>query len=200
MHILIFCTFSLLTLIPSAYAENSSDSSGGLKQAFSSGNSKAPVFIKSDTLTLDSKDRIFTYKGNVKVVRDEMEITTDLMVGRYAENQELETILCQGNVVVTKGEEMQATSNRALYNVKAGKIELTDEPELARDGNVLAADKIVIYVDEDRSEAEGNVRVKVVKSEDSGSGSSKIKSLVSKSPSEEEDKTVDDTDDKPSEE
>lgn len=197
---LFFWTFACLLFTHFAYAQNSSDSSGGLKQAFSSGNSDAPVFIKSDTLTLDSKDRIFTYKGNVRVVRDEMEITTDLMIGRYAENQELETILCQGNVVVTKGEEMQATSNRALYNVKAGKIELTDEPELARDGNVLAADKIVIYVDEDRSEAEGNVRVKVIKSDDSGSGSSRMKGLISKSPSEESDNTEDDSEESSSEE
>lgn len=153
----------------------------GFKKAFSEGESNGPLFIKSDTLTLDSKERIFTYKGNVRVVRDNMEITTDLMIGRYAESQDLESILCVGNVVITKGEDMRATSNRAFYNVVAAKIELTDEPELARDGNVLSADKIIIFVDEDRSEAEGNVRVKVIKTDEGGGGSGgKMKGILGK--------------------
>jgi lipopolysaccharide transport protein LptA len=154
----------------------------GFKKALSGGNSDSPLFIKSDTLTLDSKDRIFTYKGNVRIVRDDMDITTDVMIGRYAESQELESILCVGNVVITRGDEMRATSNRAFYNVAGAKIDLTDEPELARDGNILSADKIVIFVDEDRSEAEGNVRVKVIKSDESGSGGSKMKGIINKKP------------------
>lgn len=166
-------------------ARSGSNGGGGLKQALTGGGSESgspqgPVFIKSDSLMLDSKDRLFTYKGNVRVVRDDLEITTDIMIGRYGENQELESILCQNNVVITRGEVMRATSNRAFYNIKNAKIELTDEPELTRDGNLLAADKITIFVDEDRSEAEGNVRVKVIKAEDDGSGGGKMKSILNK--------------------
>lgn len=145
----------------------SQDKTGSaMKSAFAGENSKDPVFIQSDSLSLNSKERIFTYKGNVKVKRGEVEITTDIMVGRYAENQELETIVCQGNVVVTRPPETRATSNRAFYNLKSGKIELTENPELARGSNVLVADKIIMYVDEDKSEAEGNVRVKVIKTDE----------------------------------
>lgn len=154
------------------------NSDSDIKQQFSSSDDNAPIFIKSDNLSLDTKERVFTYKDNVKIVRDDMEITTDVMIGRYAENQELETILCIGNVVITRGEEMRASSNRAFYNVRTAKIELTDEPELARDGNVLAADKIIIFVNEDRSEAEGNVRVKVIKSDETSSGKGGMKGIV----------------------
>jgi lipopolysaccharide transport protein LptA len=167
--------------VSSADKETAEES--GFRKSFASGSdSQAPLFIKSDTLTLDSKDRIFTYKGNVRVLRDALEITTDVMIGRYAENQDLESILCVGNVVITKGEDMRATSNRAFYNVVTSRIELTDEPELARDGNILAADKIIIFVDEDRSEAEGNVRVKVIKSDESGSGGGRMKGIINKQP------------------
>ena len=154
---------TLLTFSPNVYCQDKSGSS--LKGAFSNQNSKDPVFIQSDNLSLNSKDRIFIYSGNVKVKRADVEITTDKMVGKYAENQELETIVCQGNVVVTRPPETRATSNRAFYNLKSGKIELTENPELARGSNVLVADKIIMYVDEDKSEAEGNVRVKVIKTE-----------------------------------
>ncbi|HMO18638.1 MAG TPA: LptA/OstA family protein [Oligoflexia bacterium] len=167
----------------SSKVEKSNDSGSGLKKALGGGgDSKGPVFIKSDSLMLDSKDRLFTYKGNVRVVRDDLEITTDIMIGRYGENQELESILCQSNVVITRGESMRATSNRAFYNLKSAKIELTDEPELARDGNLLAADKITIFVDEDRSEAEGNVRVKVIKADETGSGGERMRGIVKKQP------------------
>ncbi len=187
------CFFILLGLFPivsfpgalvaesDVTSEEDSSQESGFKKAFGTGgDSQAPLFIKSDTLTLDSKERIFTYKGNVQVLRENLEITTDLMIGRYAESQDLESILCIGNVVITKGEDMRATSNRAFYNVVTAKIELTDEPELARDGNILSADKIIIFVDEDRSEAEGNVRVKVVKSDESGSGGGKMKGILNK--------------------
>lgn len=156
----------------------SEEQKSGLKSALNSSSNNEPVLIKSDTLNLDSKERIFTYRGNVHVVKGDLDITSDILVGKYSEKQELENILCRGNVVITRGPEMRATSNRAFYNVKAAKIDMTEEPELNRGGNVLAADKIIIYVDEDKSEAEGNVRVKVIKNE--GSGSALGKSVKSK--------------------
>ena len=165
--------FSILFLfVESVFAEVKQDNKkSGLKSSLGSSGNNEPVLIKSDTLNLDSKERVFTYRGNVHVTKGDLIITSDILVGRYAEDQQLENILCKGNVVVTRGSEMRATSNRAFYNVKSAKIELTEEPELNRNGNVLAADKIIVFVDEDRSEAEGNVRVKVIKSENEGESS-----------------------------
>lgn len=125
-----------------------------------------PLYIKSDSLELNSKDRVFTYRGNVEMVRDDVTITSHSVEGRYDAQNRLETVLCVGNVVVTKGEGMKATADRGLYKVAAGVVELTEGPELYREGNVLAADRIIVYLNEDRSEAEGNVRVKVIKSND----------------------------------
>jgi lipopolysaccharide export system protein LptA len=171
---------SLLILFLSTSVFSQEEKGKGIKQALAGGGggSKDPVFIQSDTLNLDSKGRIFTYRGNVHVLRGDLEITSDVLVGKYSENQELENILCRGNVVVTRGEGMRATSNRAFYNVQSSKIELTEEPELNRGGNVLAADKIIVFVNEDRSEAEGNVRVKVLKAEEGEGSSSKIKNKL----------------------
>ncbi len=155
-----------------AKAEDSSGEkkSSSLQGVLASGSDdNAPVYIKSDSLSLDSISRVFTYKGNVEIKKADLTLTSDTVAGKYDANNELQIIVCQGNVVVTRGETLRAIANKAVYRVAEAKIVLTENPELMRQGNVLAADKITIFVDEDRSEAEGNVRVKVVNAEESGS-------------------------------
>lgn len=122
-----------------------------------------PLFIKSDSLELNSKERVFVYKGRVEIVRDDVTITAKLVEGRYNKDNKLETILCKQNVVITQGEAMKATADRAVYNVAKATVELTEGPEVIKEGNALAADKITLFLNEDRSEAEGNVRMKVIK-------------------------------------
>lgn len=152
----------LLLLAPgSVWADNPSEASALKRSLGSSG--QGPVLIKSKTLTLDAKKRVFTYRDNVEIVRDDLNITANTVVGNYDENDEIKLITCEGNVVITRGLELRATSNRASYDVPRGVITMTEGPELTDKGNVLNADKVTIYVNEDRSEAEGNVRVKVIK-------------------------------------
>ncbi len=141
--------------------------SDSLKDVFSSSSeTKSPLNIKSDTLDLNSKERLFVYKGNVELTRDDMKVTSKRLEGRYDSENRMETVLCIGDVVITKGPSIKATSNRALYKVASSIVELTEGPELYRDGNVLVADKVTIFLNEERSEAEGNVRVKVTKTND----------------------------------
>src|SRR5437773_2361335 len=48
---------------------------GGLRQTSLGHDAKkddVPVFVKSTTLHLDSKKRVFTYKGNVEAVKGDM--------------------------------------------------------------------------------------------------------------------------------
>ena len=61
---------------------------------------------------------------------------------------------------------MRASSDKAVYDVKADTIELTEAPELFHNGNNLTADKVTLFLAEDRSKAEGNVRVKVQEAKD----------------------------------
>jgi lipopolysaccharide export system protein LptA len=138
----------------------------GEKLRFSGDEKDLPLYVKSDTLTLDSKARVFTYRGNVEATKGSLVITSDVMIGQYDEDSRIQTITAIGNVVITKGETMQAKSNRAVYNVAQARIELTEGPEIIQQGNALSADKVTLYVDEDRSEAEGEVRVKVLKGVD----------------------------------
>lgn len=129
------------------------------------GQNEAPMFIRSDNFQLDSKNRLFIYRDNVEVVKGDLTITADVMNGKYDANNVLQEITCENNVVITRSDRLKATANHAFYDLKKDRITLTEGPELDDRGNVLTADKVIILVKEDRSEAEGHVRVKVIKSD-----------------------------------
>jgi lipopolysaccharide transport protein LptA len=140
------------------------------REALSNGSDAAeknvPTTITSDELSLDAKTHIFTYRKNVEVIKGDVHITADVMVGKYNDKNELQVITCDDNVVITRGDTLRATSNKGVYDVPKGTVVLTESPELNDKGNILNADVVTVYVDEDKSEAEGHVRVKVVKSTD----------------------------------
>lgn len=143
------------------------DASSKRSFGFDFSKENVPLYVTSDSLELDTEKRVFVYSGNVELMRDDLYITADVMVGRYDENNKMQTLACQDNVVITRGQGLRASSDRALYKIAKDVIELTENPELFHHGNALTADLVTIFVKEDRSEADGNVRVKVVKPADS---------------------------------
>ena len=166
MRRLILLLLTVMLFPAQGFAEASpKDAKGGLQNLVGDGkgDSDSPVYIKSDSLDLNSKSRIFSYRGNVEVKRDDLTITAKVVDGYYKEDNKIEKMIAKENVVITRGEGLRSVSNRAIYKVESNIIELTEKPELFKDGSVLAADKITIFVKEDRSEAEGNVRVRVIK-------------------------------------
>ena len=130
--------------------------------ALSNKDSDKPIFISADTLELAADKKQFTYKGNVTVAQGDTTLSAETVTGKYGENSKIKEVVCEKNVTITKGEGMRATSDKAVYIVDSGVIELTKSPEVVHSGNALSADRITIFIDEDRSEADGNVRVRVV--------------------------------------
>jgi len=127
---------------------------------------KEPTFIKSTSLLLKSGERVFEYTGSVEVIQGDMTLTCDALEGFYDEHNQIDQLIAKSNVVITKGENIRATSERAHYERATETITLTESPELQQTDSVLTADLIRIYLQEDRSVAEGQVRVKLVNKED----------------------------------
>lgn len=125
---------------------------------------KLPTHITSDTLSLNAKTRVFTYQGNVKVTQGEMTLTSKTIDGSYNEQNQIQKIIARGDVVITK-QDIKATSQLASYDAIAAVITLTDNPQLQQGESILIADKIKVFLNENRSQAEGNVRVTFVKSQ-----------------------------------
>lgn len=123
---------------------------------------KLPTNITSDSLSLNAKERIFTYKGNVVVTQGDMTLTSKTIDGSYSDQNQIQKIVARGDVVITK-QDIKATSQLATYDAVSSIVTLTDNPQLQQGESVLIADRIKVYLNEDRSQAEGNVRVTFVK-------------------------------------
>jgi lipopolysaccharide export system protein LptA len=122
-----------------------------------------PVYVTSDKLDIDTQKREFIYSGNVKVVQGDVTINAQEMIGNYGADDKIERIVAKKNVTIVKAPDMRATSQSAIYQAKTGIVTLTENPHLFQGGNDLAADKITIDLNTNKSSAEGQVRMKVIK-------------------------------------
>jgi lipopolysaccharide export system protein LptA len=149
---------------PASSASNILDS-----KAFDSSFGKLPTYITSDSLTFNAKERIFAYQGNVQVTQGDMRLTSKTLEGTYSEKNELQKLVAKGDVIITK-QDIQATGQIASYDAIASIVTLTDNPQLQQKESILRADKIKIFLNENRSQAEGDVRVTFVNTKDGAPG------------------------------
>ncbi|MBX7144530.1 MAG: hypothetical protein K1X79_08785 [Oligoflexia bacterium] len=121
-----------------------------------------PTFVKADSLTLKTDARTFKYAGSVEVKHGDMTITSDSLEGNYDENNKIQRMLAHSNVVILKGDNMRGTATDATYTAAKDTVVLTGSPELTQNESTLSADVITIFLKDNRSEASGQVRVKLV--------------------------------------
>jgi len=155
-------TLALLTAAAAEVPATSPDTNFGLSPDFES----LPTFITSDTLLLKSDQRIFTYSGNVIVKHGDMTLASDLLEGSYDDQNQVKQLLAKSNVVITKGADIRATSQQAVYDKATETVTLTDNPALTQKGSTLEADIVRVFLKENRSTAEGSVRVKLINAQD----------------------------------
>lgn len=121
-----------------------------------------PTFITSNSLLLKSDQRVFTYTGSVVVKHGDMTLTSDTLEGTYDDQNQIKQLIANSNVVITKGPDIRATSQHALYDKASETVTLTQNPALEQKGSTLEADKVLVFLKENRSTAEGSVRVKLL--------------------------------------
>lgn len=169
---LLFCLSVAITC--NALAEDPKASQSlGLGPEFEKGNfRKLPTNITSNSLSVESEKHIFKYVGNVHVTQGDMNLTAELLEGHYDDNNQIQQLVATKNVVIIKGEKIKATSQKGVYTAKDSLLTLTENPALEQNGSTLAADVIKIFLDEDRSEAEGQVRVTLAPKKDEAAAAS----------------------------
>lgn len=123
----------------------------------------APTYIDAAKLVLFSEKRFFEYTGGVTVRRADVTITSERVVGDYTEKNEIKTITAHGKVKIEKTTGIVAYGEHATYDAATEKVVLTENPSVEQNGSILSADIITVYLKEDRSEASGDVKVKLMK-------------------------------------
>ena len=122
-----------------------------------------PTIIKSNSLSVNSDKQVFQYLGNVEVKKGDMTLTAEKLDGTYDQNNQIKTLVARNNVVITKGDSIRATSKTATYEKSTDTMVLTDSPEIHQNDSILTADIIKIFLQENRSVAEGQVNMKLIK-------------------------------------
>lgn len=157
------------------------DAMGGLL-GVKAGNSKEPITITSDNLEYQYKDGIVIYRGDVlavqgdvKVKSNELRITlvkSDDQKGKGAKSpasdlddanaSKLQSVVAIGNVRIDQGESW-AVGGKATFEQSNRTLVLTENPVLHNGPNEIVGDRVVVYLDENRSIVEGGrKRIKAV--------------------------------------
>lgn len=168
LALLIFSYSTLPALAETNPAQGTAGSSPLLDgKAFDDSFGKLPTNVTADSLSFNSQKRIFAYQGNVIVTQGDMRLTSKLLEGAYNELNQLQKLTAKGDVLITK-QDIQASGQTAIYDAVASIITLTDNPQLSQNESILTADRIKIFLKENRSQAEGDVRVTFVNNPNNG--------------------------------
>lgn len=138
--------------------------------------SDQPIDITSKKWTArntpDGKES--TFEGNVKVKQGDVTLTCDRLIILYDEKpktrtgetkvktlpkglenvSQIKSITASGNVKIIQNERM-AVAGKALYDNAKRTITLTEGPRLWQGADVMVANSIIIYLDENRVVSQG---------------------------------------------
>ncbi|HZP42806.1 MAG TPA: LptA/OstA family protein [Candidatus Binatia bacterium] len=165
---------------------------GGLLDAGKFGSRKEPITVTSDTLDYDYKNNVVVYRGDVLAVQGDVKVKSDRLTitletsGKAKDDkdpaapaptsanpspipdpsekgaQRLKEVIAEGHVRIDSGTRW-ATGGKAVFDQKHRTLVLTDQPKLHEGSNEVGGDRVIVYLDEDRSVVEGGrQRVKAV--------------------------------------
>jgi lipopolysaccharide export system protein LptA len=127
----------------------------GLLGGFSLGGERGPVRIEADTMEFDYKTMVLTYRGKVSVSQADMTLHSDaLTVTLEREGQRPKEVVAEGGVLMTKGTR-KASGGRAVFDDAKRTVTLSDQARLQDGPNEVAGERVVVYLDEQRSVVEG---------------------------------------------
>jgi lipopolysaccharide export system protein LptA len=135
---------------------------------------KDPITVTSDQLEYDYKSNVVVYRGDVLAVQGPVKIRSDMLTVTFANadagrgkgtsggvgstaSARLQQIVANGSVRIDHGTRW-ATGGRAVFDQSTRTFVLTDSPVMHDGSNEVAGDRVVVYLDENRSVVEGGRR------------------------------------------
>ncbi|HWL70538.1 MAG TPA: lipopolysaccharide transport periplasmic protein LptA [Geminicoccus sp.] len=163
---------ALIVCLPAAIA--AAQESNGL----AGHDSRQPIEITSDTLTVEQPKQLATFAGNVDAVQGDMKLRADRLLVHYARNDQagsggagsgsgtggaapadnsIRMIEAFGKVVITSPAE-SAQGDAGVYDVVAGTMQLTGDVVLTRGENVIRGNRLDMDLNTGLSTVSGGKR------------------------------------------
>lgn len=138
-----------------------------------------PTKITSDKMTVRNQEQEAIFNDNVVLTRGTLNVQSDKMVVLYKDQQKTPTpdsqpagnsnpdeankvnidrIVASGRVKI-KRDKGHATCQQAIYYLDQQKIVLTGKPVAWQEGNRVSGEKIIMFLEEDRTVVEGGSQV-----------------------------------------
>jgi len=154
---------------------------GGLFDPGSFSNRKDPITVTADSLEYDYKANVVVYHGDVLAIQGDTKVRSDTLTVTFAsrdgqpntppntpqepdgkDSPKLQEVVAVGNVRIDNGTRW-ATGGRAVFEQGKRTLVLTESPVMHDGPNEVLGDKVIVYLDENRSVVEGGrKRVKAV--------------------------------------
>lgn len=127
---------------------------GGMKA-----DTKAPVEVSADALSVNQSTGIASFSGNVVIGQGEMRLSAGSVQVEYAPggNQRIRRLRAQGGVTLVSGPDA-AEARDAVYDVESGNVTLTGDVLLSQGGNVMSGQKMLVNLASGTASVEGRVR------------------------------------------
>lgn len=128
----------------------------GLLGNFSLGGNRGPVNVAADEMEFDYKTMVLAYRGNVVVTQADMTLRANtLRVTLVREGpQRAKEVVAEGDVRIDAGER-HASGGRAVFDDTKRTVTLSDQARLKDGPNEVSGDRVVVFIDEQRSVVEG---------------------------------------------
>jgi len=119
-------------------------------------DSREPISVRSDKLEFSYRDRLLTYTGQVVVTQGDLTLKADVLKVTITEDEanRLEQIVATGGVEISQGKR-SASGGKAVFDQRARNIVLSDGAVLSEGPNKISGDRVIVYLDEERSVVEG---------------------------------------------
>lgn len=120
---------------------------------------RGPVTIGARQLEFDYRTRTLTYQGEVVVTQADLTLRSDVLRVTLDESARdaIREVVAEGNVRVTQGART-ASGGRAVFDQQKRTVTLTEDAILRDGPNEVAGERVVVYLDEQRSVVEGGQR------------------------------------------
>lgn len=124
-----------------------------------------PISIEADKMSSTEKTNSVLFEGDVDARQGDTRIRSDQMTVFYTQQdakkkndekvtQQVEKLVCEGNVEITRGEWL-GTSKKSIYLSDKRQFILMGDAKAWQGQNMVSGEKIIYYLDEERSEVIG---------------------------------------------